>query len=55
MKDTLQLLATNSSAITISALENTTTLEGMQDFVDSYNTLYSTIRGLTQANTGIDT
>ncbi len=53
---TLQLLATNSSAITISALENTTTLEGyMQDFVDSYNTLYSTIRGLTQANTGIDT
>ena len=53
---TLQLLATNSSAITISALENTTTLEGyMQDFVDSYNTLYSLIRGLTQANTGIDT
>ena len=53
---TLQLLATNSSAITISALENTTTLEGyMQDFVDSYNTLYSTIRGLTQANSGLDT
>ena len=53
---TLQLLATNSSAITISALENTTTLEGyMQDFVDSYNTLYSTISGLTQANSGLDT
>ena len=53
---TLQLIATNSSAITISALENTTTLEGyMQDFVDSYNTLYSTIRGLTQANSGLDT
>lgn len=53
---TLQLLATNSNAITISALENTTTLEGyMQDFVDSYNTLYSTIRGLTQANSGLDT
>ena len=53
---TLQLLATNSSAITISALENTTTLEGyMQDFVDSYNTLYSTISGLTQANSDLDT
>ena len=53
---TLQLLATNSSAITISALENTTTLEGyMQDFVDSYNTLYSTISGLTQASSGLDT
>ena len=35
---TLQLLATNSSAINISATENTTTLQGyMQEFVESYS------------------
>lgn len=38
---TLNLLSTNSSAITISATENSGTIESLvEDFVDAYNTLY---------------
>ncbi len=53
---TLQLLATNSSAITISATENTSTLEGyMQEYVDAYNNLYINATGLSTAGTSLET
>ena len=53
---TLQLLTTNSSAINISATENTTTLQGyMQDFVDSYNNLILNINSLSAASSTINT
>ena len=47
---TLQLLATNSSAINISATENTSTIEGyMQEFADAYNNVYLNIEALSGA------
>ena len=53
---TLQLLATNSSAITISATENTSTLEGhMENFVESYNNLILNINELSTAGTSLNT
>ena len=46
---TLNLLATNSSAITISASENSGTIEALvQEFVDAYNTLYVNASALSQ-------
>ena len=51
---TLELLATNSSAINIAATENTTTLEGyMESFVASYNTLYENLETLSNAGSNI--
>ncbi len=51
---TLELLATNSSAINIAATENTTTLEGyMESFVASYNTLYENLETLSIAGSNI--
>lgn len=51
---TLQLLATNSSAINISATENTSTIEGyMQEFADAYNNVYLNIEALSQAGTDL--
>ncbi len=53
---TLQLLATNSSAITIAATENTSTLEGhMENFVESYNNLILNINELSTAGTSLNT
>lgn len=51
---TLQLLATNSSAINISATENTDTLEGyIQTFIDSYNSVYLNINALSAAGNSL--
>ena len=51
---TLQLLATNSSAINISATENTSTIEGyMQEFADAYNNVYLNIEALSGAGTDL--
>ncbi len=53
---TLQLLSTNSSAISISATENTTTLEGyMQEFVDSYNQVYLNVDALGASGSSLST
>ena len=53
---TLELLATNSSAINISATENTSTLEGyIQDFVNSYNSLYINVDALSATGNSLST
>ncbi len=53
---TLQLLSTNSSAISISATENTTTLEGyMQEFVDAYNQVYLNVDALSASGSTLST
>ena len=53
---TLQLQATNSSAISISATENTTLLEGyMEEFVLAYNNAYLSVQALSAAGASLDT
>ena len=53
---TLELLATNSSSINISATENTSTLEGyIQDFVNSYNSLYINVDALSATGNSLST
>ena len=53
---TLQLLATNSSAISISATENSTLLEGyMEEFVLAYNSAYLSVQALSTAGASLAT
>ena len=53
---TLELLATNSSSINISATENTSALEGyIQDFVNSYNSLYINVDALSATGNSLST